>query len=55
LAANESPFVATPPPGVVSSDRMLALISTSIFGMVYEALPLNEVDHFSVTSQESTR
>ena len=34
---------------------MLALTSTSIFGTVYEARPLNEVDHFSVTSHESTR
>ena len=47
--------MATPPPGVVSSDRMLALTSTSIFGTVYDASPLNDVVHFSVTSHESTR
>src|SRR2546430_1153325 len=34
---------------------MLALTRTSIFGTTYEARPLKEVDHFSLTSHESTR
>ena len=34
---------------------MLALTSRSIFGIVYDASPRNDVDHFSVTSHESTR
>ena len=34
---------------------MLALTSTSIFGIVYDARPRTDVDHFSVTSHESTR
>jgi hypothetical protein len=33
---------------------MLALTRTAIFGRVHEARPLNEVDHFSLTSHEST-
>ena len=33
-ALSEPPFVATPPPGVVRIDRMLALTSTSTFGIL---------------------